>query len=382
MLAALFLSTAAAVAAPQDDLAAPAAADGSARNGMEWLWGPDFTPDLNIYGNIFARKERKPIFDDEGNEVGDVARLRQVDVIFGAPLTEHVDTLVAASVLSTPANDEFNLEFEQAYIEMRSAPIVGEFPEGTSVLAGQFRTNVGRLNRERVYDLPQPTRPRSLTTFFGDNGYSQFGASGTTRWRITDHGALRLTLEYMDGGSQPLTDREGAFAGGTNSKISFETDEDVAHGIELGISRLHTRRADQDGRRAKVLIADALYRWRPEKSGPPVFWLGGEYVDAEVDRTAGGAVQPGGGYAWTQVRVSDQWAVGARYDVAQELEDDSLETRTYGLHLTRIESDNLRFSVSVERSQSDIELFDDVTRVFFEINFAAGTGPAKPFWMR
>lgn len=347
-----------------------------------WLWGPDFVPDINLYGNIFARKERKPIFDEDGNEVGDVARVRQVDLIVGAPLAKGVDFLVAGSVQSTLANDDFQLEFEQAFVRFHSLPVLGDIPGDASVLIGQYRPDVGRLNRERLYDLPQPTRPRALTQFFGDNGYSQAGVSGTIAFPVSDAGALRFTAEYMDSGSPPLTDEEGGFAGGNNFRLNWESAADARHGVEFGASQLRTRRADQDGRRARVTIFDALYRWQPEPTEGPLFWLGGEWVAGEIDVTTDATEEPSGYYAWTQLRVHERWALGARFDVSEELDDASLQTRTTGLYATYLMNQYVRVAVAVERSQSDIALFDDVTRVFVELNVAAGTGPDVPFWMR
>ena len=68
--------------------------------------------------------------------------------------------------------------------------------------------------------------------------------------------------------------------------------------------------------------------------------------------------------------------------MSEELDDDTLETRTTGLYLTYLTNPGLRFAIGVERSQSDVELMDDVTRVFVELNFAVGTGPHRPFWLR
>lgn len=347
-----------------------------------WLWGPDFVPDVNLYGNIFARKERKPIFDEEGNEVGDVARVRQVDLIVGAPLAKGVDVLIAGSVQSTLANDDFQLEFEQAFVRFHSLPVLGDIPGDASALIGQFRPSIGRLNRERLYDLPQVTRPRALTQFFGETGYSQAGFSGTLAIPIANAGAVRFTAEYMDSGSPPLTVEEGGFAGGTNLRLNWESPAEAEHGVEIGASQLHTRRADQDGRRATVTIFDALYRWRPDPTEGPLLWLGGEWVEGEIDITNDFESQPSSYYAWTQIRLHERWAVGARFDVSEELDDASLQTRTQGLYATYLMNPYVRIAVAVERSQSDIDQFDDVTRVFVELNVAAGTGPDRPFWMR
>lgn len=347
-----------------------------------WLFGAPGSFTLDLYGNILARKETKEIFDENGEPVGDVARFRQLDLVFGAPLAAGVDVLVAASAQSTLANDEFELEFDQAWVRFERLPLLGDIPGDSSFRVGQFRTRFGRLNRERVYDLPQPVRPRALTTFLGEGGYAQAGLSGDIGVPVGDAGTVRFIAEYMDSGSPPITDRDGAFAGGSNLRVAWESDASVEHGAEVGASLLHSRREDRDPRRVTLLGLDALYRWRPEPDRPARLWLGGEWIQAEIDDTSGGTAEPNTWYAWGQLRLADQWSAGGHLDLSEELEDASLRTRTIGLDLTHLVSDDVRISLAVERSQSDVDQLDDVTRVFVELNFAFGTGPQRPFWLR
>lgn len=347
-----------------------------------WLFGAPGSFSLDLYGNILARKETKEIFDENGEPVGDAARFRQLDLIFGAPLASGVDVLAAASAQSTLANDEFELEFDQAWVRFTELPVLGDLPGDSTFRVGQYRTRFGRLNRERVYDLPQPLRPRALTTFLGERGYAQTGLSGDLALPVGDAGDVRLVAEYMDSGSPPITDRDGAFAGGSNLRVAWESDERAEHGAEIGASMLHSRREDQDGRRVTLTGFDALYRWRPDPDRPARLWLGGEWIQAEVDRATGGTAEPTTGYAWGLVRLSDEWAAGGHLDLSEELEDASLRTRTVGLDLTHLINDDVRITLTVERSQSDVDLLDDVTRVFVELNFAFGTGPERPFWSR
>ncbi len=347
-----------------------------------WIWGPGFSPDVNVYGNILARKDRRPVFDEDGNDVADVARIRQMDLILGSQVAERVDVLIALGVRSNQANTEYLFDIEQAFLRFESLPVFGELPSGLSALIGQYRTNFGRLNRERIYDIPQINRPRSLTQFFGETGYSQTGASGSYALPVSDVGAVQFTADYMDSGSPPLTIDDGGAVGGSNLRLSWIPSDAAVHGVEVGISRLHTRRADQDGRRSKLTGFDALYAWRPEADRPPALWLGGEFITSEIEQLSNVSSRPKGYYIWSQARLHDQWFVGARFDVSEELDDDTLETRTTGLYLTYLTNPGLRFAIGVERSQSDVELMDDVTRVFVELNFAVGTGPDRPFWLR
>jgi len=387
MTAALGAFIALVAAAPSQESAEP-----SERSGLEsaalrdedgrWLFGAPGTFSLDLYGNILARKETKEIFDEDGEPVGDAARFRQLDLVFGAPLAPGVDVLVAASAQSTLANDEFELEFDQAWVRFTELPVIGDLPGDSTFRVGQFRTRFGRLNRERVYDLPQPLRPRALTTFLGERGYAQAGLSGDLALPVGEAGDVRLVAEYMDSGSPPITDRDGAFAGGTNLRVAWESDDRAEHGAEVGASFLHSRREDQDGRRVSLLGVDALYRWRPEPDRPARLWFGGEWIQAEVDRSSGGAAEPSTWYAWGQLRLAEQWSAGGRVDVSEEFEDASLRTRTIGLDLTHLINDDVRISLAVERSQSDVDLLDDVTRVFVELNFAFGTGRERPFWVR
>lgn len=355
---------------------------GADRERDPWIWGPDFSPNVNLYGNFLARKERKPIRTPDGEEVSDIARIRQIDLIVDTPIAPRMTAFIAASAQSNLVNSEFSLEFEQAYVLFEALPVIGDLPRGLSLLVGNYRTNFGRMNRERIYDVPHINRPRSQTNFFGDNGYSATGLSISYALPISDYGALKATADYLDSGDPPLAIDEGGNTGATNFRAAWIPAPNATHRLEIGASRIHSRRADEDGRRAKVTGYDALYSWKPDPDRPPAVWFGGEWMRGAIDNVAFEHQTPRGYYLWTQVRITDRWFVGVRYDVADELEFDDLRTHTQGIYLTYATNALARLAIGAERSQSDVDLLDDVTRVFVEFNFGAGTNPHVPFWLR
>lgn len=387
------LSTLCLVACPliaqtgEPELAPPPAAEASLWEGADrspwpFRWDERWRPSFNVYGNVLARKERKNVFDEDGDEVSDVARLRQLDFTLESMVSEDVALFVAPMVRSSLANDEFDIDVDQAWLRFARVPLLGALPSGVDVRAGQFRAGFGRLNRERVYDLPQPTRPRALTNLFGEDGYAETGLSTSTALRFSEAGILRITAEYLDSGSPPITDRDGGFAGGNNLRLAWVSDADEVHGVECGASYLRSRRADRDSRRVTILGLDALYRWRPRADEPERFWLGGEWIQGDIGQTAAPNSEPTGAYLWTRYRLDDRWSVGARFDLADEFSADDQRTTTTALYIGYQQAEHLRFAVSVERSQSDVALLDDVTRAFVELNFAVGSSPLRPFWAR
>ena len=74
--------------------------------------------------------------------------------------------------------------------------------------------------------------------------------------------------------------------------------------------------------------------------------------------------------------------MGAHLDVSEELDAPDLSTRTLGATLTFLESCDLRYSLGVSVTDSDLDLLDGATRAFAAIQFGFGSSPRRPFWVR
>ncbi|MDP6410313.1 MAG: hypothetical protein QGI46_13115 [Planctomycetota bacterium] len=374
---------------PQDCASIPAQDAGvvaaPAPRPSDWLERHDLR--FGLYASFLARKDDHGIEGDpapDDGDVTDIARLRQVDLSLSATLVEGVDAVMTASVQSNRINTEYRVDVEEAYLSVRNAPLWGELPAGLAFQLGQFRTHFGFLNGERVFDLPQLRRPRALTQFFGIDGYSQLGGSASyARDLPGGAGELRATWDLLDSGNPPLTIDDGGATGAQAARVAWSRGAGEAHEVRAGCSWYHGRQADLDERRTDLLGADALYTWRaPRAEGLNAWRVGGEWLAAEIEREAGPADEPEAWYAWTQLQLGERWLVGAHYDVSEELDAPERSTRTVGATLTYLESADLRYSLGVETTESDLDSLDGATRAFAAITFALGPAPRRPFWVR
>ncbi len=342
----------------------------------------------NLYGNFFARKDTKAVPDGNGNDLSDFARVRQVDLELSSPVTETVDAFMILRLRSEPTNADYAIDFEEAYLRFEELPLLNAGPVAG---VGIFRTHFGASNSRRIYELPFTLRPRSISNFFGETGYSQFGAWVQADLVETSSSKLRFYLDYVDSGEPPLTEDDGGSVGGQAARLEWSplesaawTDETESHcELTAGLSYMRGQLTDRNERRFDLLGADALWsRHWTGPDGPRSIHLGAEYIEGSFERDGNVDVVPSGYHAWAQYAFSPRWRVGARYDVAEELEVGQAQTKTLGAMVGYAPSNRLRFAIAVERSSSDINLLDDATRAFGEISFALGKGPRPAFWRR
>jgi hypothetical protein len=348
----------------------------------ETSWIQRHNVKFDIYGNILARKDDHGIEGDGEGPITDIARLRQVDLAFRATIEEGVDTVLTASIQSNRVNTEYGVDVEEAYLDIRRS-LSWDMPPGLSFMLGQFRTHFGHLNNVRVFDLPQINRPRALTQFFGDTGYSQLGVAIRYERELSKSlGVLNGTWELLDSGNPPLTKDDGGATGAQVARLTWDLGGETGHALQSGISQYHGRQADQNPLRTDLTSLDFLYTWRASEAEKlRAVRLGAEWITAMIDREISTPDEPETWYLWSQAQLGERWLVGAHYDFAEELNDADLSTRTIGATLTYLDSPNLRYSLGVETTRSDLNLLDGATRAFAGISFGIGSSPRRPFWV-
>ena len=386
MTTTLILCTLLCAVAPcaQDDGATMAPIDGLSPGGAGSSWTERHDVQFNLYGNLLARKDDHGIEADKlGDDITDIARLRQVDLAFRATIEEGVDTVLTASIQSNRVNTEYGVDIEEAYLDIRRT-LSWDMPPGMSFMLGQFRTHFGYLNNVRVFDLPQINRPRALTQFFGDTGYSQMGVAIRYERPLPGScGVLNGTWELLDSGNPPLTVDDGGATGAQVARLAWSCGGETGHALESGISHHHGRQADRNPLRTDLTGLDTLYTWRADDARHlRAVRLGAEWITAKIDRESSTPDEPETWYLWSQAQLGERWLVGAHYDFSEELDDSDLSTRTLGATLTYLDSSNLRYSLGVEATKSDLHMLDGATRAFAGISFGIGSSPRRPFWVR
>jgi hypothetical protein len=276
-------------------------------------------------------------------------------------------------------------------------------PYGFQPKLGKMRTRFGLLNQLHAHALPQTDRPDVLVAFFGDEGLVESGLE--VSWVAPLPFYLELLAGVFNG------DNEDAFGKGSlkNPLITgrlrtfFELGDLGA--IQLGAS---VANGQTDANRRQTFVGvDAKYKYTPEAWRHPLLTVGGEGiwsnrrvgVEEDIDTDGDGVpdttVESGtttrtrfGMYAWAEVQPWRQWALGARYDNTQFLEDPGRQWAIQP-YVTYWPSEFLRFRLGykhTERSTQTRDQFNlngasarNVGEVFLQATFILGAHPAHPF---
>lgn len=357
--------------APKPDASAPS---GLVLPGVESI-------EFNVYANGIGRKDDKSFPDEDGNELGDRARLREVDLDLRATLLDGVEAVIILALFSDPVS-EYRAAVEQGYVEIRAPWLADDSPWVVDLRLGKIRSTFGSGNELRIFEIPQPTRPPSLEEYLGWNGYRNVGGSLRGGWESDECAStVTATLELLNNGDVPLANTDGDEAFATMFSLDWTQDLGCDTTLRAGVSAWEGKQEDATSRRAALFGADVLLGHVPEDPGAAGAWhCGGEVFRARVDRS-GTDVRPSGFYVWGQYEVLADWFLGARYDYHED-HDNLARMRQYGAYVTYVVSDLLRFSAGYEFTESDTAARFDANTILLELNYAFGTGPRPPFWAR
>ncbi len=361
------------VEALEDELAKERAARSSAP-----LSASVFNPGITVFGNFLGRWDDQPVFleDDPMEErIDDRFNLREVELDLRAAIDPWADGVVIGTFESEVPN-EFESEIEEGYFVLKKLPVLDSAPGGLKLKAGRFRPEFGRFNYIHLHDLPQPTYPRALGTFLGEEGFIQNGLSGQFFLPLPgERASLEAIVQVLDGGNLPLAENLEGNEIATLGHLKYFRDLSQGSNVELGLSAYE---GDSDH---QLLGVDATYKWKPYASGE---WrsllVGGElFASALDDPTLGD--DPLGYYLWSQYQFDRKTYLGVRYDHAEELEDDTQETDTVGTYLTYYTTEFLRFRFVLEHTESDVDELDGLNTAALELNMVFGSHPVEPYWV-
>jgi hypothetical protein len=338
----------------------------------EWLGGIDLT----VFANVLARRDDKGVFDAEGNHLDDRSSLRSLELELGAPVTARTRAFAVAR-WSEEADGEFESEIDEAYLDAPELPFPWEPLDGhLGLRAGRLRSPFGWNNRLHLHDLPQITRPLPVQRYLGADGLLQ---TGLDLWLglplVPDVLETRFTAELendfpMDESLTPLLDLQFTLHAGARTDLIF------------GVSKDSSRREEDYGSQSDLWGGNLqLIRHPADPEAAGTILLGGEVLGSKVSLTSGGETKPEGFYGWFQVEAFPDWFVGMRYDQAEEIDDDALETSVMGAYLGCVIGPRLRLNFGFEHRDSDVFALDAVDTFMAELNFAFGSPPALPSWM-
>jgi hypothetical protein len=265
---------------------------------------------------------------------------------------------------------------EEGYVEW-----VG-LPGGLGLKLGRFFQQFGQVNRWHPHAFPFQSRPLPHMAFFGEDGLGQTGAS--VRWLAPfggGAGAYEATLEVTTSENQSLFGESGAptVLGHVNGfwQLSRSTD------LDLGLSWVRGSYEDEDHSLDRsVFGAEMSFTWRPpERARYRGFNLRGGLlmldglIPHEEEPTPGeepeeeedGAL---GFWSWGELRLSQNWLVGARYEWSENPEDPHETAWLLSPTLTWWQSEYVRIRAEYDllgRLQNDRE-----GRFLLQVTFAMG----------
>ncbi|MEE9271642.1 MAG: hypothetical protein V3V49_15450 [Candidatus Krumholzibacteria bacterium] len=340
-----------------------------------------FNPRVTVFGNFLGRVDSDPVLTEEGDPIDDRFNLREVEVDFRAAVDPWADAVVITTWESEVPN-QFSTEIEEGYVTLKKLPLLDAAPWGLKLKAGRYRPEFGRFNKIHTHDLPQTTRPRSLQTFLGEEGFIQNGLSAQFFLPTPGEAStLEATVDVLNGGNLPVAGENIGSDPAVLGHLKWFWDVAAGHDVEIGASYYQSKFDAAGDLDTKLYGVDLSYRWKPFGGGEwRSFLVGGELLGADIDG-AGGIVTPLGFYGWSQYQFNRRLYLGVRYDFAQDLADTNLENRTGGAFLSYYTTEFLRFRLGYEHTKSDIPELDDLNTGYLEINFVFGSHPVEPYWV-
>ncbi|HXT99522.1 MAG TPA: hypothetical protein VN903_00930 [Polyangia bacterium] len=355
-----------------------------------------FNPTITVVGNGLYRYDDKPVAVD-GTRIDKTFNLREVELDLRAAVDPFADGVV---ILSVPSDvpGTFSIAVEEGFVTIKRLPVplLDEPPLGLKLKVGRFRTEVGRINRLHLHDLPQVTRPLAAEEFLGPDGYIGNGISAQFFIPTPDDAsAVELTAQALAGGGAAVADgpsRTPAVVGNLRWFRPFADD----HNVDLSLI-FNYGRTDPDGTlNAFTYSADFLYRWKPLRGGEfHSFVLGGQLFysrrqflqgidvdgDGVPDMFERRDASPWGYFAWAQFQFARTVYLGVRWDETTAITDAAVRRRATSGYLTWYASEFLRFRLGYEHRFSDVAEEDGRNSVFAELNFIFGAHPPEPFWV-
>jgi hypothetical protein len=299
---------AAAAAPAQDELAAlraaasAASADSTntsrpqqARLGQNAL-NPEISVTGDIRGHIFHNAEQTDNFVPRELEMGFQSAL---------------DPFATAKVFVSLEGGEVSLEEGYAYF-----PVL---PGHVRLDVGQFRQQVGELNRWHLHALPEDEYPLVVREYAGEEGLVAAGAS--LYWPLPisgGAGAYELTVQGTSGGNEVLV--LGSHHPSVNGQLAGFWQLSRSTFMQLSASGLYGTNPDE-GLKTKLGVAAARFTWRPPQQGQAreltvrgELWALRRDFDERVEEPNATRL---GGYADATWKLNRRWTVSMRGDYVQ-----------------------------------------------------------------
>jgi hypothetical protein len=345
-------------------------------------------PAVTVVGNFLWRLDDRKAYADSGERIDDKANLREVELDLRAAIDPYADG-VCIIALGSEVPGQYEADVEEFLINVKSLPLsFWETPPlGTKIKIGRMRTEFGMNNRLHLHDLPQSDRPLCVEAFLGEEGHIANGLSLTSFLPSPGDTALELTLQALQGGGAPVALDRDHFAYLANLHLYVPLADE--HEVNVGLIGFYG--TNNDCARSRVGSLDAFYRWRPARQGDSwSFVLGGQLFASryEFREDLGSGItgpvestRPLGYTVWAQYQLSKPLYAGVRWDLTDQLTDDTIQRKRITPYLSYYLSEFFRVRASYEHLWSDLPAEDRRNTFLLELNVVFGSHPPEPFWV-
>ncbi len=256
---------------------------------------------------------------------------------------------------------------EEGYVEWVA------LPGGLRLKGGRFFQQFGQLNRWHSHALHFQSRSLPHLAFIGEGALAQDGAS--VHWLLPtgESGAYEATVELTRSRNEVLFGEAHtlSYLGHMNAfwQLSPSTD------LELGLSALFGDYQDVDGRYDNRLFGvEMAFNWAPPQQSlyRGIVVRGGVMLsDPEAVRGLRGE-SAWGIWSLAEIKLSQQWVAGGRYDWVENPEDPSESAWLASPTLTYWQSEYVRL-----RAEYDILGNPGKTTRQFTLRITFAMGPHK-----
>jgi hypothetical protein len=246
-------------------------------------------------------------------------------------------------------------------------------PGGLSLKLGKFFQRFGTLNRWHAHALPFQSRSLPHLAFVGEESLAQAGASLT--WLVPFHGGgtYDATLEVTRSSNENLfgESARASVLGHVNAfwEISPATD------LDLGLSWIHGSYEAADLLFDRNLYtAEMAFTWRPPGRSlyrGAVVRAGVLVLDGLAGNESEGTGNALGMWGLTEIRLSQQWLVGARVDWTENPANPDETAWLASPTLTWWQSEWVRLRLEYDLLGRSV-LDDDEGRLWLQVTFAMG----------
>ena len=182
---------------------------------------------------------------------------------------------------------------------------------------GQFKTQLGKLNRYHTHALPQFERPFVLAHFLGAECLNGFGLAGNFLLPSLIAHVNELDIEFISGGENPSFTNQGKHNFIYVGHLKNFYDVNRSTYVELGVSGATGYNDPNETYRTIIGGADFTIKWSPPERAK---YRGAEWL-TEVfysnRKTANEAINAWGIFSSFQYRLSAWWVASIRLDYTQ-----------------------------------------------------------------